>query len=536
MLEFLILREIGLIMVAAAVGGILARRVGLPPLLAYMVVGLILGPATGLVDITEDVALVSEVGIALLLFLVGLELSVATLREVGRAAVLAGGGQAVVTALAGLGLALFLGFTLRQGFFIAAALTFSSTVVAVKLLEERRELATTFGRIALGILLLQDLAAVLLLTVLSALGGDAPERGLLSRLAVALLGTAVLTAAALVLATRVLAGLFHWLSRQKQALFVCSLAWCFVFIVLAARLGLSVEIGAFVAGVGLAQLPWNQELRRQVHPLASFFVAVFFVSLGLRMQLDAAFSRPIALLVLTIFVLLVKPFALYWLLSGLRHGAKTAFMASVTLAQVSEFSLIVVALAADRGLIGVPTVSLIGALALVTTGVSATVLQNADAWFERFLRLRPPRRGQPEPPAPPGRRDHVIVVGMNTLGRLLVRQLAARGEQVLAIDTNPGKLVGLPAEVLIGNAGHTSVLHDADHESARLLISALQIEDMNTLLAYRCRVAGVPCAIHAFDAQVVTDLRQLEVDYLMVSKHDGIRQMVEGMRRVGVVR
>jgi Trk K+ transport system NAD-binding subunit len=128
------------------------------------------------------------------------------------------------------------------------------------------------------------------------------------------------------------------------------------------------------------------------------------------------------------------------------------------------------------------------------------------------------------------------VIGMNTLGRLLVKQLAARGDPVLAIDTNPAKLAGLPAEVLVGNVEHVSVLADADFESARLLISALQIEDINNLLAYRCRAAGVPCAIHAFDAQVISDLRELDVDYLMVSKHDGIRQMLEGMRRAGVVR
>jgi Kef-type K+ transport system membrane component KefB len=535
--EFLILREIGLIIVAAAALGILARRAGLPPLLAYMVAGVFLGPVTGLVTITEDVELVAESGIALLLFLVGLELNVATLRDAGRAAVLGGMGQAILTAGGAYFIAKLLGFSGGNAIVLAVGVTFSSTVIAVKVLEERHELATLFGRIALGILLLQDLAAVIVLTVLSVLGASPEQGSLLSRLAQALVGGLALTGAALVIATRLLHGLFRWLSTRPEALFVCSLAWCFAFMAAASRLGLSLEIGAFVAGIGLAQLPWNVELRRRVHPLASFFVAVFFVSVGLRIPASGALSNLEAMLVLGAFVLVIKPAILTVLLARLGFSPRTTFMASLSLAQVSEFSLIIAALAAQRGLISDPITPILSVLALFTCAVSATALQNADVWLARFQRS-PLRRflgTADEPPEPPGRSRHIIVVGMNTLGRILVRELAARGETVLALDSDPQKLNDLPAESMVANVGHRSVLVDANLHAAKLLISALQIEDMNNLLAYRCRIAGVPCAIHAFDMQVVPDLRQLNVDYIMASKHDGIRQMVAEMRRAGVV-
>jgi Trk K+ transport system NAD-binding subunit len=141
----------------------------------------------------------------------------------------------------------------------------------------------------------------------------------------------------------------------------------------------------------------------------------------------------------------------------------------------------------------------------------------------------------PEPAPATGLSDHIIVVGMNSLGRRLVRELTARGETVLAVDVDAGKLEGLPGRALQGNTDHPEVLERAHLPGARLLVSALQIQDSNNLLAYRAREAGVPSAIHAFDARGAGELESHGATYLMVSKYDGIRQVTEALRVAGVI-
>ncbi|MGH7507832.1 MAG: NAD-binding protein, partial [Longimicrobiales bacterium] len=130
---------------------------------------------------------------------------------------------------------------------------------------------------------------------------------------------------------------------------------------------------------------------------------------------------------------------------------------------------------------------------------------------------------------------HIIVVGMNTLGRRLVHAFTERGEQVIAIDTDPSKLAGLSAELVVGTADHPGVLAEANFNSAKLIVSTLQIEDANNLLAFRAHEAGVPSSIHAFDPSLIDELQMLGADHLMVSKHDGIRQVAAALRDAGVI-
>jgi Kef-type K+ transport system membrane component KefB len=541
MTDFPILRDLGYIVVAAVVCLLVARRLAVPAILAFMLAGLVLGPATGLVHVSESVELIAEVGIALLLFLVGLELSVGTVRDVGRVALLAGGGQVALTAAGGLGLALLLGFDAREAAVLAACLTFSSTVVAVKMLAQKRELDALHGRIAVGVLLVQDLVAVLVITLLSGLGraGALGAAQIGESILLAFAGVAALTAAAVLIAAFVLRRFLEGSRTSSEAGLVWSLAWCFLFIVAAEMLSLSVEIGAFIAGVALAQLSQGQELRRRVEPLVDFFIAVFFVTLGIHMQPSAAAGLWVAGVAFTLFVLLLKPAALLSLIPRLGYDERTAFFTAVTLAQVSEFSLIVATLAAADGVIGDDVLSLVGVLGLVTIGISSFAIRSKEGLYARASRtgiLQPfGARAAPAGDTVHHRRGHVIVVGMNTLGRRLVHALAERGEEVLAIDTDPVKLANLPAETLTGNAEHAGVLEEADLATAKLLVSSLQIEDANNLLAFRAREAGVPASIHAFDPSLVEELKLLGAKHLMISKHDGIRQVAAALRTAGFI-
>lgn len=532
MTDIPILIDLGLIVVVAAAMVLLARLVRTPTIIAYIVAGLLLGPVTGLLEATETVDLIAELGIALLLFLVGLELSLDKIRDVGRVAVVAGIGQVLFTAAGGFVLGLALGFSVIESIFIATALTFSSTVVVVKVLTQKGKLDTLYGRIAVGIFLVQDLVVIVVLTVLGGLGNpeELDARAVLTGVAGSFGGMLLLLGLALLASRYLLPPVFSWISASPDGLFIWALTWCFLFVIGAEALGVSPEIGAFLAGVSLAQLPFNEELRRRVHPLMNFFVMVFFVSLGVQMQLSAAGEHWAAAIILSLFVLIGNPLIFIIIIARMGYGERTAFMTSVTVAQISEFSFVFAALGMSTGLIDQAILSLIGVVGLVTISGSVYMIIYSEQLYDLFhrkgwLRLFRARQDEEDDGAAEGLHGHVVVVGMNALGTRIVRELVAAGERVVAVDSDPRKLEGLPCPTVAGSTEHLSVLEEANYRGASLLVSALQIEEANNLLAFRGREAGVPTSIHAFDRLVVDELRELGANHLILSKSAGTRRL-----------
>jgi Kef-type K+ transport system membrane component KefB len=535
------LRSLGLITMAGAVFSVAAGWIRMPTIVAYMIAGLVIGPLTGLVEISHALELISEIGIALLLFIVGLELSLDKVRDVGKVAVVAGIGQVVFTAVIGYALCLLLGFSWIEAAFLATALTFSSTVVVVKLLDEKHEMDTLYGRIAVGIFLVQDLVAIVMLTFLAGLGTGSvdPSTAALSMVK-AFAGVAGLLALVLVAARWLLPGPFAWAARTPETNVIWSLTWCFLIVLAAELFGLSLEIGAFLAGLSLAQLPYNNDLRRRVHPLMNFFIAVFFVSLGVKMELSAAFDNAGTVALLSLFVIIGNPVIFIWIILRMGYGQRTSFFTAVTVAQISEFSFILVAMGVRSGLIEPSILSITALVGLVTITVSAYMI----LYNEKLYRLVKGTNllaffGRPavedKPPEPHRLRDHFIVVGINSLGRELVKLLRARGESVLAIDTDPRKLSGLGCDTLLGDAGDPTVLVEAGLPSARMLVSALTIEETNDLLAYRCREAGIPCAVNVMDLSATENLLAMDVCFMLVPKVDGVSAQDAELRKLGVL-
>ncbi len=512
-----------------------------PTIVLYMFAGLFLGPVTGLVEVTESLHLISELGIALLLFLVGLELSFDRIRDVGKVAVAAGLGQVVFTALGGLGICWMLGFDWMESVFLATALTFSSTVVVVKLLQQKGDLNSLYGRIAVGIFLVQDLVVIVVLTFLAGLGvGEEMKAGvILKGVGLAFGGMTLLLVVVLLASRYLLPKPFAWAARSPEVLFIWSLCWCFLAVAGAEVLNLSLEIGAFLAGISLAQLPYSHDLRRRVQPLMNFFIAVFFVTLGIQMEIGGGVSLTAAV-VLSLFVLIGNPLIFMIIIARMGYGERTAFSTSVTVAQISEFSFIFAALGVTTGLIGSEILSLVALVGLVTIATSAYMILYSDQIYGLMRRWGILRvfRAAPEDILPPLIEDRapVIVVGMNAMGRDLAKRLCEAGERVIALDTDPRKLVGLPCETMLGDVENSSVLEDAELPRARLLVSALQIEDTNNFLAYQCKSLGIPACIHAFDIGLTLELLDLDVRYLLTPKIDALRRQLQELERQGLIR
>lgn len=534
-----LVEKLGWIICAALLVVLVADRIRVPSIVAYIVAGLLLGPVFGIIEITEAVELVSEFGIALLLFVVGLELSLDKIKKVGKVAVFAGLGQVVFTALGGLGLAILLGFGVMEALFLAVALTFSSTVVVVKLLDQKGDLDRLYGQIAVGIFLVQDMVVIAALTLLAGLTASDEEPdfvAMVGEIAFAFGGTALLLVLALVVARWLLPKPFEWAARRPDTLFMWSLCWCFLFVYSSEMMNLSMEIGAFLAGLSLAQLPFNDDLRRRVHPLMNFFIAIFFVTLGLEMELQAAWANLGDAALLSLFVLIGNPLIFMFIITRSGYDEETSFSTSVTVAQISEFSFIFAAMGITAGVIGDEISSLIALVGLVTIAVSSYMILYTAPLYRMLKKLGVLKifgaADRPKPQPPPELSDHIIVVGMNSLGRAIVTGLCRHGETVFAVDTDTSKLVGLPCRSMLGNAMYRSVLDAANFDKAKLLISTLHIEDTNRLLAYHGKMEGIPTAIHAFDDSVVDALEELDVERFIVPRRDGVEREWEALKEL----
>ncbi|MDQ8194384.1 cation:proton antiporter [Coraliomargarita sp. SDUM461004] len=531
--ELTLLLNLGFIVITAAVFAFLGKLVKMPSIVAYILAGMVLGPGLGIVQLDHSLELISELGIALLLFLVGLELSLQKIKDLGRVALILGGLQVVFTASGGFLISLLMGFGLMEAVFLAATVTFSSTVVVIKLLDQKGATGRLFGRIAISLFLAQDIVVIIGLTILSGLGsGESIELLELAKgLGVAFGGMIVLLLATLLAARYVLPKPFAWASRSPDTVFIWALCWCFLVVLLAHQFHLSVEIGAFLAGIAIAQLPIHEDLHRRLHPLMTFFVAVFLVTLGVKMDLSVLGEIWGYALGLSAFVIVAKPLIVFLILSRLRYSEYTAFQTAIASGQVSEFAFILLGLGAGAGLIEGVVVSLGGLVGILTIAISSYLIIYSEPLYTVTKRLHLLHflgaKQAPDVDELHSHVGHVIVVGMNALGREVVKKLSARGEIVLAIDTDPRKLEGLGAALtLIGNVEYESVVEEIGLRHARLVVSALQIEDTNHLLAYRCRSADVPCAIHAFDISVVDDLLELDTNYMFMPAVDGVREQV----------
>jgi len=424
-----------------------------------------------------------------------------------------------------------LGFGVMESVFLSVALTFSSTVVVVKVLTDKGELDSLYGRIAVGIFLVQDMVVIIALTVLSGLSASDGELNfaeVAKGLGFAFGGMILLLAGALIASKYVLPRPFRWASGSPAMLFIWSLGWCFVVVATAHAMHLSIEIGAFLAGLSLAQLPYNRDLQHRVKPLMNFFVAIFFVSLGVRMDPSSMLEYGWPVLAFSLFVLIGNPLIFMVLIARMGYSQRTSFLTSVTVAQISEFSFIFAAMGVAAGLVGESVVAITALVGVITMAVSSYMIIYNEPLYrvcKKLGFLRPFRAADTDDDMDETLKDveRIVVIGMNTLGRGLAHKLHARGEHVLAVDNDPAKLSALPCPVFLGNVEYRDVFEEAGLDSAKLVISALQIEELNELIAFRCRESGVRCAILGVDLSVIDNLLELDVAYLMLPKVDGIK-------------
>jgi Kef-type K+ transport system membrane component KefB len=434
--------EIAAILLLAAVVGGLAHLLRQPLIIAYIAVGILVGPALGIVSATDEVTLLAEVGIALLLFLVGLKLDLHLIRTTGPVALVTGLGQVIFTSVVGFGIAIALGFDVVPALYIAVALTFSSTIIIVKLLSDKRELDELHGRIAVGFLIVQDLVVIIAMIVITAVGdrGDGDAAVATEVLATGARGVLFVVAIAL-LARYVLTRLLDRLARMPELVVLFGVAWAVAVAAASDYLGLSMEVGAFLAGVSLASTAYREALGARLVSLRDILILFFFIDLGSTMEFSDAVDQIWPALLLSAFVLIGNPLIVMIVMGLMGYRKQVSFLSGLAVAQISEFSLILTALGLSLGHIESPVLGLVTVVGVITIGLSTYLILYSKQIYERIAPLLSvfersnPTKGEGAEDS--GHPYDAVVVGAGRFGGAVVEGMRQRGDRLLLVDYDP---------------------------------------------------------------------------------------------------
>lgn len=489
--------EIALLLLIAALVGALFVRLRQPVLIAYIVVGIAVGPAGfGVVHAHDQIDLLAQIGVTVLLFVVGLKLDLRHVRQIGPVALATGLGQLSFTIAFGFLLVLALGKSTMEAVYISVALTFSSTIIIVKLLSDKRELDSLHGRIAVGFLIVQDIAVVLAMMAMSALrdpvdAGAGSLAGVLLSLGLRLVGAAVLMFA---LMRYVISPLVSTMARSQELLLVFALAWGVALAALGEWAGFSKEAGAFLAGFTLASTPYREAMSARLTGIRDFLLLFFFVDLGAKLELSMLGVELGAALVLSVFVLIGNPLIVMAIMGWMGYRRRTGFLAGLTVAQISEFSIIFVAMGITLGHVGVSTLGLTTLVGLITITLSTYMILYSQVLFERlapwlrvFERRSPSRELALEQHLKESLPMEVVVIGVGRYGSRLMHQLRHAGVGVLGVDFDPETLAALRQadfSVRFGDGEDPAFLETLPLADAAWIVSSLPTLDGNLALLH----------------------------------------------------
>ena len=481
-----LLFDVGIIIIVATIIALLISIIKQPPIPAYIIAGIILGPlGLGLISDIEFIHLISEVGVAFLLFLVGLEINLKRLKYIGLVSSIGAGIQVFLTYVITFFVSLKLGFTTFESMVLGLVLAFSSTMVVIKLLSDKEELDTLNGRMALGILLVQDIIVILILSLMSPVSSIFSSNAIL----LSVFRGVLLFVIALVISKVLLPPLFRFAAKSKEILFLLSISVLFLFTFLVKSLDFSIAIGGFVAGLTLASFPYNLDIIGRVRPLKDFFSTVFFVSLGMQLTLISSSMIKPALIFLAI-IIIIKPLIIFLTTLLFGFGRRIAFLTGTELAQLSEFSLIIVALPFVTSNISREIFSTIILLTIITMGATPYLIKHDEKIYLSLARVlkifdRLPVKKQKLEYTKRGINYNVALIGCHRMGSIFLKALQSKKNKVLVIDNNPDvirKLIKMRVSCMYGDLTNSEILERIKLNKIRTIISTVPNEEDNEFL------------------------------------------------------
>ncbi|MDP3882378.1 MAG: cation:proton antiporter [Nanoarchaeota archaeon] len=523
-----VLVSISLIIAVAAVLTVLARIIRQPPIIAYLFAGIIVGPvALNLISpngsSSELISVFAHIGVAFLLFIVGLSLDFRVLKEIGKVSTTVGLAEIILTSAIGFIIAIGLGFSNISALYLGAIFAFSSTVVVVKILSDKREIDTLHGRIALGILIVEDFVAALALMIVPLIQSKSSFYLMFGKF----LGALVLIAVIFLISSFALKRILDYLARNQEALFLFGIAWALVLASIFSSLGFSLEIGALIAGMSLASSKYTLELGGKMKPLRDFFVVLFFVFFG--SQLTPEINIPLIknAIIFSLFVFLGKPIIIMGLLRTFGYKKRTNFLAGSSLAQISEFSLILALLGFNLGHLSQEVMNLAILISLITIGLSSYSIYYSRWIFSKISRALFIFEGKKHRNLiDKVKTFDVVLFGYHRIGYKILKELKKLGLSFVVIDYNPKVILALSKEginCIYGDAEDKGFLSEIGLEKAKLIISTIPEDPVNkSILEYLNRTNADSVFIATVEyAKGALDLYKEGADYVIVPHHLG---------------
>jgi Kef-type K+ transport system membrane component KefB len=524
-----VLLNISLIIVLASVLTILARVIKQPAIIAYLVAGILAGPIFfNLVGSSADSAgliqNLARIGVAFLLFIVGLHLDFRLLKEIGKVSILAGIAEVILVGLAGFLVAGQLGFSNLNSFYIGLTIAFSSTVVVVKILSDKKEMNTLHGRISLGILIIQDILAALAIMLLPFINSSSTD---LISFAYSFGEAIILIIFVFIISAFVFNRFLNYLAKSQEALFLFGIAWALLLATAFFKLGFSMEIGALIAGISLASSKYALEISGKIVPIRDFFVVLFFIFFG--SQLAGPLNSKIIFIsiILSFFVIIVKPLIIMVIMKFFGYTKKTNFLVSISLAQISEFSLIILLLGFSLGHLSQEIMNIAVIVALITISLSTYFINYSNFFCKRLLHLfnffegkNGKKEGMQE------KSYDIILFGYHRIGYKLLKTLKKTGDSFAVVDYNPrvvNSLITEGVECIYGDAGNKNLLNEIDFKNTKIVLSTIPDEESNLTILEVLKEKKSKAAFigTAEQPRIALDLYEAGADYVIIPHHLG---------------
>lgn len=484
-------RDVAILLFLAAALGAVGAFLRQPLVVSFIVVGLLAGPSGfDLVDGTGDVALLSELGIALLLFLVGMRLDVNLIRSHGAVSGLIGLAQVLFTTFLGYAIGWGLGFDPLKAFYVSFGITLSSTIIVVKLLSDKREIDSLHGHMALGILIVQDIVVIAAMIFLSAL--SVGSVGATESLSVAqIVGGAILVTVAVGLFVRFIANpLTEALARLPELLVCFAIALAAIMAALGEFIGFGKELGGLIAGIALASTPYRDAIAARLSPLRDFLVLFFFVTLGASLEMSQLRDQALSATVLSAFVLVGHPLIVVLIMRSLGFGTRAGFLTGISIAQISEFSLILMGMGLSLGHLGKDTLNLVTLIGMVTIAVSTYLITDSHRLYsliEPLLKPLEPRSGGRERVNQRTTDDEsydAVIFGLGRFGTAISAGLQKVGTRILGVDFNPIAVRDAQArgmDAIYGDATDPEFLSNLGLTGTKTIIFAIPFHEIGVV-------------------------------------------------------
>lgn len=532
----LIFIQLALILGVAFIVSFIIRSFNQPLVVGYILAGIIISPFIIKGASRELIELFSEFGVAFLLFIVGLHLNPKVIKKVGLPSMIIGIGQMIIAFIIGFSISyFFFDYTQTTSIYIGLSMLFGSTIIVMKLLADKGDLDTLYGRIVTGILIIEDIVAIICLMVISSFSKGTSFSSFATESLISGIGLIFFS---FILGLFIIPLIIRKVAQSQELLFLFSLCLCFLMSALFSSFGFSIEIGALIAGVILSTSPYAIEISSKIRPLRDFFLIIFFIILGLKIQISSIPKIIDKAIILSLVILIIKPIVIMTLSTLTGYTKRTNFLVGTTLAQISEFGLIILALGVSIGHLSEDIIALMTLTAIITIAISSYMIIYSKYFYKkssRFIKIFEKKSAKKSREIK--KEYNIILFGYNRIGFNILKSIKKMKQKYLVIDFNPDVIESLKKAnipCLYGDSSDNDLLEELPLDKIKMAISTIPDFETNYLLIEEIRRVNKNSIIivRANHISEAMDLYNKGADYVLTPHYLGGEYLSQLIKKI----